>query len=226
MMFRQGILTNSNQVANILREAILNGEILPGAKLREAEIAGSLSISRTPIREAFRILESEGLVILAPNKGVNVITLSDKEIREIYEFRELIELFAVSKACDALTEKELKSLDLCVKQMEEHMEEDNYKEYLKCSTEFHLIYIRMCGNQRIIEAFKKIWNTLLATQILTRSDNKARRETISDHRKILAAIKRKDKSLAKALIKSHINKGFQLARTSLQINGEETHISE
>jgi DNA-binding GntR family transcriptional regulator len=216
MRFRQSVVTNSIQVANILRESILSGEFVPGAKLREVELSDSLSVSRTPIREAFRILESEGLLVVAPNKGVNVVSLSEDEIREIYEFRALIEVFAVGKACDVIADSDLKCLESSVKEMEEHMERGNYKEYLRCSTEFHLIYIRLCGNQRIIEVFKKIWNTILATQLLTKSNTKNRTEMLADHRGILSAIKARDRASAQSLIKDHISKGFQLARTCIQ----------
>lgn len=213
MEFQKSVVTTSVQVANILREAILKGELLPGTKLREVEISDSLSVSRTPIREAFRILESDGLLEVSPNKGVKVISLNETEICEIYEFRELIEIFAINKACEKISEKDLKYLDRIVNDMEECMRKDDYQEYLRCSTEFHLIYIKLCGNKRIIETFKKNWNSILATQILTKSNNEARNETINDHRKILSAIKKKDKVLAQSLVKEHIAKGLRIART-------------
>lgn len=218
MKLQKNINTNSIQVANILRDAIINGDLYPGLKLREVEISKELSVSRTPIREAFRILESEGLLEVSPNRGVKVISLSEHDIQEIYELRELIEVFAINKACANLTEKEINLFEEIVHEMDECIQRNNYKEYLRCSTEFHLVYIMMCDNKRIIEVYQKIWNNILATQILAMSDVKQREKTMKDHTEILAALKKRDKSLSEKLVRKHIAAGLTVAKTRISKN--------
>ena len=98
-------------VFNTLRQAILKGELAPGERLMEIQLAERLGVSRTPIREAIRKLELEGLVLMIPRKGAEVAKISEKSLRDVLEVRRSLEELAIELACQRMTEEEINSLE-------------------------------------------------------------------------------------------------------------------
>ena len=94
-------------VFQTLRQAILKGELQPGERLMEIKLAETLGVSRTPIREAIRKLELEGLVVMIPRKGAAVANITEKDTKDVLEVRRTLEMFAVEVACDRITEEQL-----------------------------------------------------------------------------------------------------------------------
>ena len=97
-------------VFNTLRQGILTGELKPGERLMEIHLANKLGVSRTPIREAIRKLELEGLVIMIPRKGAEVADITEKSLRDVLEVRKALEELAVQLACEKITQEELEEL--------------------------------------------------------------------------------------------------------------------
>src|SRR5574344_435999 len=102
-------------VFNTLRQAILKGELKPGERLMEIQLANKLGVSRTPIREAIRKLELEGLVLMIPRKGAEVAQITEKSLRDVLEVRKALEQLAVSLSCDRIKEEEIEELKLAAK---------------------------------------------------------------------------------------------------------------
>ena len=98
-------------VFNTLRQAILRGELKPGERLMEIQLANKLGVSRTPIREAIRKLELEGLVLMIPRKGAEVAKISESNLRDVLEVRRSLEELAIDLACQRITAEELESLN-------------------------------------------------------------------------------------------------------------------
>lgn len=114
----QNLKVNENEylplrdvVFNTLRQAILRGEFKPGERLMEIQLANKLGVSRTPIREAIRKLELEGLVIMIPRKGAEVADITEKSLRDVLEVRKALEELAVQLACEKITQEELEELE-------------------------------------------------------------------------------------------------------------------
>lgn len=126
--------TVAHQVAAVLRDEILRAEQAPGARLRQEEIAGRLGVSTTPVREAFRILEAEGLVRLDPGRGVLVFRPSIEELRETYEIREALEMLAIRHAAETLTETEIAELEGILNQLEGTSDRD---EWIRLNNRYH-----------------------------------------------------------------------------------------
>ena len=97
-------------VFNTLRQAILRGELKPGERLMEIQLANKLGVSRTPIREAIRKLELEGLVLMIPRKGAEVAEITEKNMRDVLEVRKALEELAVQLACEKITEEEIEEM--------------------------------------------------------------------------------------------------------------------
>ena len=97
-------------VFNTLRKAILRGELKPGERLMEIQLANKLGVSRTPIREAIRKLELEGLVLMIPRKGAEVAQITEKNMRDVLEVRKALEELAVQLACEKITAEEIEEM--------------------------------------------------------------------------------------------------------------------
>ena len=99
-------------VFNTLREAILKGELKPGERLMELQLAAKLGVSRTPIREAIRMLEQEGLAVTIPRKGAEVARMTEKDMEDVLQIRDALDELAASIACEQISEEELAELRL------------------------------------------------------------------------------------------------------------------
>jgi len=146
----------SEEIADILRKNIISGNINPGEKVNEYQVAKLLNISRPPIREAFRLLAAEGLITLVPRKGAFVSKLSIREVKEIYEMKSMMESFAVRLAIPIINEKEVSKLDSINNSMKEKIKQNNFKAILKLNIEFHRKMIEMSKNEKLIRFYESI----------------------------------------------------------------------
>jgi DNA-binding GntR family transcriptional regulator len=201
------IKTSSDQAVILLRQAIISGDFKPGEKLREIEISEAIGISRSPIREAFRMLEAEGLVEIAPNKGATVTKLNEKDIREIYELRILIEIHGLRKAMENITQENISELHGILGLMESRIKSEDYMGYLETSHEFHEFYMKNSQNERLYNLFQVLRNNILAIQIFTHSFHKISDVSLEEHRRIFQAIKEKNFEKAKNYLKRHLEGG-------------------
>ena len=137
-------------VFNSLREAIISGELEPGERLMEVQLAEKMGVSRTPVREAIRKLELEGLVIMIPRKGTHVAELSSRDIIDVLEVRANLDGLATALATDRITPEELKSLELASRQLEINIKKQNIHGIIKKDVEFHDIIYTASRNERLI----------------------------------------------------------------------------
>jgi DNA-binding GntR family transcriptional regulator len=216
MQIKYQIKSGAEQAAVHIRNMIISGELKPGMKLPEIEMAKAMDISRSPIREAFRILESEGLVQIAPNKGVTVNTITEKDLNEIYDLRILLELYALKKAWKRNDNLVLLGMRNILKKMEEEIKKKDYVNYLKISHEMHEVFINNCGNERIIKLHRILKNNILAIHIFAFSYLEHANDSIEEHKKIVDALKKNDIELAENNLKFHLELGLQRAKKFLK----------
>ena len=114
-------------VFNTLREAILKGELKPGERLMELQLAAKLGVSRTPIREAIRMLEQEGLAVTIPRKGAEVAKMTEKDMEDVLQIREALDELAAKIACEQISEEQLEELVATMHEFEESTKTDNVK---------------------------------------------------------------------------------------------------
>ena len=138
-------------VFNTLRQAILRGELKPGERLMEIQLANKLGVSRTPIREAIRKLELEGLVLMIPRKGAEVADITEKSLRDVLEVREALEELAVRLACDKIKEEELEELKEAAQEFKETLDCEDVTRFAEADVKFHDIIYRTTDNERLIQ---------------------------------------------------------------------------
>ena len=138
-------------VFNTLRQAILRGELKPGERLMEIQLANKLGVSRTPIREAIRKLELEGLVLMIPRKGAEVAQITEKSLRDVLEVRRALEELAVQLACDRMTKEGMQELKQAAKEFEALLgSASDITAVAEADVAFHDLIYLATDNQKLI----------------------------------------------------------------------------
>jgi DNA-binding GntR family transcriptional regulator len=195
----------SQRVADTLRKQILSGDLAPGARIMQEDIAASLGSSRLPVREALRILEAEGLVLLKPNSGAWVSKMDLVECQAIYKLRERVEPLALSESMPNLTSADMARLDEIQHEIETNRDVDRF---LSLDRELHLITYSGCRIDQLLTMVRRFWNT---TQHYRRAyanlvDPTGHELINFEHRLIIEAIKRGDSTDAERFLAGHIRR--------------------
>ena len=143
-------------VFNTLREAILRGDLVPGERLMELQLAAKLGVSRTPIREAIRMLEQEGLAITIPRKGAIVAGMTEKDMQDVLEIREALEELSVQVACDKITDEEVEKLQRNMKNFEHSLKSGDLKKMAQADVEFHDVIYQATDNPKLINMLNNL----------------------------------------------------------------------
>ena len=143
-------------VFNTLRQAILRGELKPGERLMEIQLANKLGVSRTPIREAIRKLELEGLVLMIPRKGAEVAEITEKNLRDVLEVRCALEELAVQLACDRMDEEGVRELRAAAETFESILNSDDITQIAQADVAFHDIIYAATDNRRLIQLLNNL----------------------------------------------------------------------
>lgn len=200
------------RVADELRKAILRGVYPPGTRLRQEELAGQYGASRVPVREALRLLESEGLITTVANAGAWIARLSLDECVELYQVRERIEPLLLRYSLPTLDDHRIGRLAELAEQMRET---DDVEEFLELDREFHLGSYADAGTTFLGPAVERLWNT---TQHYRRAftrllDADSHRIVHDEHHMLVAALRERDSDEAERVLLGHIRRTRrQLAR--------------
>lgn len=191
-----------DRIHDRLRAAIISGELPPGSPVIEAELASKLGASRTPIREALRKLESEGLLEPRGLRGSVVRALNAAEVACIFEIREALESLSARRAARTIREPDLRKLDALVDGMRAATDDPNEMERL--DTAFHDAVLANAEGDRLKRMLTELRQELIAYRFLSLSDKERREETIGEHEAILAALRAHDEHRAAAATAHHI----------------------
>lgn len=184
-----------------LLEEIRQGDLAPGQRLREIEIAERLGISRTPVREAIRQLESDGLVVHLPRQGATVRTLDYAEIMELYEMRTVLEGTAARLAARSASNVELAEL----RALNEDLGEAGHgRAAFELNRQFHLTLLDAAKNRFLLKAVSALQRTMLILGPTTLIEPQRAGEAVAEHRRVLDALDSRDGNRAEAEMRAHI----------------------
>ena len=192
-------------VFNTLRQAILRGEMEPGERLMEIQLAQKLGVSRTPIREAIRKLELEGLVIMIPRKGAEVAHITEKDMRDVLEVRATLEELVVALACKNVTDEKLAELKAANKLFETAIVSKDVVNIVDADVHFHDIIYTMTDNARLIQIINNLREQMYRYRLEYVKDARTHSILISEHNDIIKQIKDRNVEHAKKVIYQHIN---------------------
>ncbi|WP_159097889.1 GntR family transcriptional regulator [Aminobacter sp. MSH1] len=202
--------TKRDKIVQELRRRILIGAYPRGARLRQDELAADFGVSITPVREALRVLESEGLAVSKPHKGVQVAGVDLARVEAIYVIRRLVESFAIRRATIRMSRKDLAEQ----KKLIEAMRGDRSEvETRALNRQFHFGFYSKCGMPELTAQIEVLWDSFPWDLLLGESDRAAR--SIEDHEAVLRSVEAGDVSAAGEALEKHIAAGFGAIRSAL-----------
>ena len=208
-------------VFNTLRQAILKGELKPGERLMEIQLAEKLGVSRTPIREAIRKLELEGLVLMIPRRGAEVAKISHKSLQDVLEVRGALEALATDLACQRITDEELEDLRKAQENFKKAVESGTEMQIAEADEAYHDIIYNASNNKRLVQMINNLREQMYRYRLEYIKDEAQRGILISEHENILEAIRIRDVIRAQALMKEHIDNQEMTVSRNLE-DEEET----
>ena len=192
-------------VFNTLRDAILTGKLVPGERLMENQLAEKLGVSRTPVREALRMLELENLVELVPRKGAQVLDMSEKDIVNILEVRSALEGLATALACKKMTPEDLQQLKDLEADFEKAVTENEVERFVDIDEDFHDMIFAATENDKLINIFRNLRIQLYRYRMAQAKNNETSMSTIvAHHRSIIRAIENHDGEEGASIAQGHI----------------------
>lgn len=193
-------------VLQTLRSAIFENLLSPGERLVENTLAESLGVSRTPVREAIRQLELEGLVVNTPRKGTVVSEISIKDALEMYDIREVLEGLAVRLACDNLPRKQIKELKNIISEMENYIIDNNINGVFEMNSRWNKIILQYSENIILEKNMKEIYEHLSRLRKISLNKKNYQINVVEEYKLILRKIENNDIEGAENAAKEHVRK--------------------
>ena len=189
-----------------LKMQILKGSIIPGTRMMEVELAEEMGVSRTPIREAIRKLEKEGLVTIEPRRGAYASMISTEDMVEILEVRQDLEGLAAYFAADRMTEAQMEELRQVSASYDDAVRRGNMEDMIRHDTRFHHIIVESCRNKILVQMIEQLQELVLRFRYIY-YDNFRRAENMpEEHAAIMAAIAEGNADKARAAADIHVDR--------------------
>ena len=192
-------------VFNTLRQAIITGEFAPGERLMEIALANRLGVSRTPIREAIRKLELEGLVVMIPRKGAEVAKITEKDLRDVLEVRSSLEELAAELAAERMNDEVKEKLEKALKEFEEAIESDDNAAIADSDVDFHDVIFEATGNAGLIQIINNLREQMYRYRLEYVKDTEYHTVLLNEHRELAKAMVEGRKEDARKIMKRHID---------------------
>ncbi len=191
-------------VFNTLRQAILRGELKPGERLMEIQLANKLGVSRTPIREAIRKLELEGLVLMVPRKGAEVADIKEKNLRDVLEVRGALEELAVRLACDKIADAQIEDLKKAAMDFKVTLEGGDVTKIAEADVKFHDVIYEATDNKRLIQLLNNLREQMYRYRVEYLKNESVYPKLLKEHEEIIQKIEHREKQAAVDMVCQHI----------------------
>lgn len=205
-------------VFKTLRQAILKGELEPGERLMEIQLAERLGVSRTPIREAIRKLELEGLVLMIPRRGAEVAEITEKSMRDVLEVRRALEVLAVSLSCDRISGEQIEALKEAAEEFDRSLTLDDVTRTAEADVHFHDIIYRSTDNQRLIQLLSNLGEQMYRYRVEYLKHREFHPQISREHKELISYLEAGQKGQAEEKIAVHIDKQAQAVLETIRRN--------
>ncbi len=200
------------EVAELLREKIFNHQLAAGAWIDELKIAAEYGISRTPLREALKVLATEGLVTMKVRRGAYVTEVNDQDLSDVFHLMALLEADAARTVAQSATDQQLKELETLHQQLEKSTKDQkDHIRFFTLNEAFHTKLLEVANNRwagQMVADLRKVMK-LNRAESLTKPGRIA--ESLAEHAVLMAALKKRDAAAAHAAMQAHINSGLEAA---------------
>ena len=191
-------------VFNTLRKAILRGELKPGERLMEIQLANKLGVSRTPVREAIRKLELEGLVLMIPRKGAEVADISEKSLKDVLEVREALEELAARLACDKITKEGINRLKEAAQDFCSALKSNDITQMAEADVRFHDVICNATENQKLGQLLNNLREQMYRYRLEYLKDGTSHQKLVEEHEAIIEALSRRDTEETTNIMVGHV----------------------
>jgi len=192
-------------VFKTLRQEILTGKLKPGERLLEIHLGDRLGVSRTPIREAIRKLELEGLVTMIPRRGAEVANITEKSLQDVMEVRRALDVLAVELACERITKDEIDALKIACEEFEKATLTKNSTVIAKADVAFHDIIMSATGNDRLIQMVSNLSEQMYRYRFEYIKDQSKHSKLVEEHKTIYESILTKNIQAAARAVETHVD---------------------
>lgn len=193
-----------DMVFDVLMNAIMLGQLSPGERLLEVQLAEEMGVSRTPVREAIRRLELEGFVVMVPRKGAYVAGLSVADVEAVFEIRTALETLAVRLAAQRMEAEDFRQLDELAAKMKDTWQEGNVENWVALDASFHELLYKFSRNERLVQMMNNIMEQLSRYRIISLANKEVRHNSLSEHEAVMDALRRHDSEAAAEAAAQHI----------------------
>ncbi len=200
------------EVFNTLRDQILKGELSPGDRLMEIHLAEKLGVSRTPVREAIRLLEKEGLAITIPRRGAQVARMTEKDLSDVLEVREVLDGLAVTKACANVTPELIERLSDSLSDFKEAVKTDDPKLIVEADEEFHHIIYEAADNPRLLSIIDHLKEQMYRFRFEYIREEKNYDKLLSEHELLIDCLEKGDEKGVRAAMHTHLQNQVDAVR--------------
>jgi len=210
------------QIADRLREMIMTGEFKEGDKINENELCSAMGISKTPLREALRVLSAEGLISLVPNRGSFVTKPTIQEIQEMFEVMSVLEGVCAKAAAERMGPQDLTRLEKLHEGLEKEFRRRHQQNYIRLNNRYHSFIQELAGNRTLNQIVDGLRKKILLYRFQSLNLKGRFEDSIREHRELLAAFRDRNPELAEQLMKKHLkNQSLALERLIKQVDNTE-----
>lgn len=193
-----------DELVGLVRTLIVEGELIAGEKIPEQALCERFGVSRTPLREALKVLASEGIVTLHPNRGATVASVTRELVEDVFPIMGVLEALAGETACAKASAGDIAHVRRLHDEMVAHYERGERAAYLKLNQEIHRALFAIAGNAALTQLYEQLMVRIHAVRFIARKSPERWREAIEDHKAMIAALEARDGAALAAVLKQHL----------------------
>ena len=187
-----------------LRNILLEGEIPPGARIPERDLCVQLQISRTPLREALKVLAAEGLIVLLPNRGARAARLTEKDVQDLFEVCQGLEALAGELACERISEQQMNEVATAHNAMVQHYHDNDLAQYYRRNRQIHEAIVAAAGNPVLSALYESVTARIRRARYVTPMTAERWAMAVNEHVAILSALTRRDSLGLTHILRAHL----------------------
>jgi len=208
-----------DELIDRLREMIVTGDLEPGTKVPEQNLASKFGVSRTPLREALKVLASEGLITLTPNKGATISQLTLEDLEEAFPVMGALEALSGELACARISDTAIDAICRLHQQMILHYQANEMPEYFRCNQEIHNQILAAADNATLTNMYRSLSGRVRRARYVANISKKRWEQAVSEHEEIIAALVARNGAALSEVLKRHLVNKFETVKETVRAAG-------
>ncbi len=208
--------TLHDELLERLRQMIIDGDLMPGEKVPEKDLCDRFGVSRTPLREALKVLANDGLVTLTPNRGAMIADLTLEDLEEAFPIMGALEALSGEMACANITDAEITDIKKLHNKMVAHYEAREIKPYFRTNQKIHEMILAAARNQTLSSLYRGFEGRIRQARYLANMSTSRWTQAVREHEKIIAALEARDGAGLAKILKNHLANKFETVKDAIQ----------